>query len=205
MRRPRPSTLGIVLLALVAGFGLLVAWIGAYGPPPRLVRVLMSTSLGDRLAQGMLRAGAPAPPPGVTVLGPGDRLPDWVLSDVDGHPRSLAQWQGRRRVIVFWATWCAPCLQEMPRLAAAQHAQGKGGAQIIGIAMDDPPAVRAFLHAHPQDYPILLGDRLHPDPRVTLGNTRRALPFSVLVGADGRIERTRLGGLDAATLDRWMH
>lgn len=204
MRGPRRATLGIVLLALLAGFGLLGGWIYLYGPPPRLLDRLMSTRLGDRIAQDMLRASAPAAPNGVEVRGPGDALPPWVMPDTDGRDQPLAQWKGKRLVIVFWATWCAPCLKEMPALAAAQRAHGDNGAQIIGIAMDDPQAVRAFLQAHPPGYPMLLGDAVRPDPRVVLGDTRRALPFSVLVDADGRIVRTRLGGLDAATLARWL-
>jgi thiol-disulfide isomerase/thioredoxin len=205
MRGMRRPALGIVLLALLAGLGGLGAWIHAYGPPPRLLHLLMSTRLGDRIAQDLLRDSAPAAPPGVAVRGPGDALPPWTMPDaVDGRPRSLAQWQGKRTVLVFWATWCVPCLKEMPALAAAQRTHAGRGVQIVGIAMDEPDRVRDFLHTHPPAYPMLLGGNVHPDPRVALGDTRRALPFSVLVDRRGRIVRTRLGGLDPATLARWL-
>jgi thiol-disulfide isomerase/thioredoxin len=204
MRKPRRATLGIVLLALTVGLILSGAWIYAYGPPPKLLHRLMSTRLGDHLAQRMLSATAPAAPPGVTVLEPGDALPPWVLPDVASRSQSLAQWKGQRLVIAFWATWCQPCLKEMPVLAAAQQALGGKHAQIIGIAMDDPQAVRDYLRTRSPTYPMLLGDGLRPDPRVVLGDTRRALPFAVLVDRKGRIVRTHLGGLDAHTLARWL-
>lgn len=205
MRRLRRPALGIVLLALLAGVGGLAAWSYVYGPPPKLLHLLLSTRLGNGLAQDLLRASAPAPPAGVKVLGPGDALPSWTLPDAVGGPdRSLAQWHGKRLVIAFWATWCVPCLKEMPVLAAAQRAHAGKDVQVVGIALDDPAAVRRFLRDHPPAYPMLLGGGLRPDPRVVLGDTRRALPFSVLVGADGRIVRTQLGGLDASTLDRWL-
>lgn len=205
MRGLRRPTWGIVLLALLAGAGLTGAWIHAHGPPPRLLRLLMSTPMGNRIAQDLLRDSAPAAPPGVAVRGPGDALPPWTLPDaVDGRPRSLAQWRGQRVVLTFWATWCVPCLKEMPALAAAQRAHAGRGVQVVGIAMDDPARVRDYLRAHPPAYPMLLGGALRPDPRVVLGDTRRALPFSVLVDRHGRIVRTRLGGLDPATLARWL-
>jgi len=204
VRRPRLTAPGIVLLALLAGFGLLGAWTWTNGPPPKLLHLLMTTRSGDRIAQELLRVTAPAAPEGVRMLEVGDTLPSWVLPDVSGHAQPLAQWKGKTLLISFWATWCVPCLKEMPALAAAQRAHAGQGVQIIGVAMDNPLAVREYLDANPPVYPMLLGEALDPDPRVVLGDTRRALPFSVLVGPDGRIRRTRLGGLDAATLHRWL-
>jgi len=204
MRHPRLTTPRIVLLALVAGFGLLGAWTWVNGPPAKLLHLLMTTRAGDRIAQDLLRATAPAAPPGVRVLRTGDALPSWILPDVSGRAQPLAQWKGKTLLISFWATWCVPCLKEMPVLAAAQHAHAGQGVQIIGVAMDNPLAVREYLDVHPPVYPMLLGGAPKPDLRVVLGDTRRALPFSVLVGPDGRIRRTRLGGLDADTLHRWL-
>lgn len=204
MRRPRLTAIGIVALALAGGFGLLGAWSYVNGPPPKMLHLLMTTRLGNRLAQAMLRASAPAAPAGVSVLGPGDALPPWVLPDTAGRAQPLAQWKGKTLLLSFWATWCVPCLKEMPVLAAAQRAHAGQGVQVIGIAMDNPLAVREYLDAHPPGYPMLLGGALAPDPRVVLGDTRRALPFSVLVDPHGRIRHTRLGALDTATLDRWL-
>ncbi|KGI78896.1 hypothetical protein LF63_0102100 [Oleiagrimonas soli] len=134
---------------------------------------------------------------------PGDALPAWTLPDADGHPQALAQWKGRPLLINFWATWCIPCRKEMPALVAAQRDRA-GHAQIVGIAMDDPQAVRAFLAQHPLNYPTLLGEDAKPDPRAVLGNTRLALPFSVLVDRNGRIARTHLGPLKAEQLTQWL-
>ncbi|WP_240601733.1 TlpA disulfide reductase family protein [Oleiagrimonas sp. MCCC 1A03011] len=203
MVRSRSASLGIVLLAAAVGFGLFGVYVYEYGVPPKLLDRLMTTQMGQSIAQRLLTATAPAPPAGVTVRAPGDALPTWTLPDAEGHPQPLAQWKGRTVLINFWATWCIPCRKEMPALTAAQRAYADK-AQIVGIAMDDPQAVRAFLADHPTGYPTLLGEGVKPDPRAVLGNTRLALPFSVLVDSDGRIVRTHLGPLGTRQLAQWL-
>lgn len=204
MRAPRLTPLAWVAGALVAGLALLGYDYGRHGVPRKVVEAVLSTRLGDRLAQAGLRATAPPAPPGVTVLGPGDRLPDWTLPDPSGAPQALTQWRGKRVVLNFWATWCQPCRKEMPALVAAQKRHAGDAVQILGIAMDAPAAVRGFLAQHRLDYPVLIGSALTPDPVVRLGDTRGALPFSVLVDARGRIVRTHLGALHTDQLDDWL-
>ena len=145
-------------------------------------------------------------PAGVAVAAIGDPLPAATLSGLDDQPQSLAQWQGRPLLINFWATWCAPCIAEMPLLDAFRDAQPAGGLEVIGVALDDPAEVRAFLEGTVQvGYPILLGG--HPNPRdlsVQLGNSRSVLPFSVLVDAEHRILATKFGDFDADELADWV-
>ncbi len=130
--------------------------------------------------------------------------PPLVLPDLEGKPHRLDDYHGRRVLLNFWASWCEPCLREMPALAEAQAKFGEQGAIVVGIAMDEPAHVRAFLAAHPVDYPILIGEMGPPSSSLKLGNTRQVLPYSVLIGADGRILATHAGPLSAAQLARWL-
>lgn len=89
-------------------------------------------------------------------------------------------------------------------LTRAQREHAADGLQIVGIALDQPQSARAFLKRVPVDYPILIGIDADPVPTTVFGDTRGLLPYSVLVGRDGRILRTKLGSLDAATIKDWL-
>ena len=140
------------------------------------------------------------PPPSLL----GQSVPPLVLPDLDGKPHRLADYRGRRVLLNFWASWCAPCLREMPALAAAQAKFGEQGVIVVGIAMDEPMHVRSFLAAHPVDYPILIGEMGPPSTSLKLGNTHQVLPYSVLIDTDGRILATHAGPLSAARLTEWL-
>lgn len=196
------------LAALVGG--LLLLTIGSYvrygGPPPQLTRTLPGSGppLASDGAQTALRADAPPAPAGVTVWHRGDRVPATLrLPGLDGKSYLLARYRGRPVLLNFWATWCHPCRAEMPLLEAAQHRYA-GHVQVIGVAMDQPAAVRAYLQQTPVDYPIVLGLALQPDLTTRFDDTRGLLPYSVLIGADGRVAATHLGKLDRSTLQRWL-
>lgn len=150
------------------------------------------------------RALSPAPPQSPGVARIGDPAPPIVLPDLDGRPRDLSEWQGRPRLLNFWASWCGPCIEEMPLLDAFAATQPAGGVQTIGIALDEPGAVREFLARVPARYPHLIETPGSGDSSVRLGNTRSVLPFSVLIDAEGRVQRLRVGSFkDAADLRRW--
>ena len=145
----------------------------------------------------------PAAPEGVEVARIGDRAPDLVLRDLDGVPRRLDEWSGAPRVINFWATWCGPCIEEMPLLDAFAQEPGHGVA-VIGIALDEEAAVETFLDQVLARYPQLIEAPGRSDSSVRLGNTRNVLPFSVLIGADDRVRRLRTGAFrDADDLRDW--
>lgn len=134
----------------------------------------------------------------------GETLPDLSLLDLEGQHHALSEYRGRRLLLNFWASWCGPCLEEMPALNQAQKKFGDHGAIVLGIAMDEPDRVRAFLAAHPVSYPILLGRLAAPSTSLQLGDDREILPYSVLVGADGRIIATHAGVLSQPQLEQWL-
>jgi thiol-disulfide isomerase/thioredoxin len=146
----------------------------------------------------------PAAPAGTHLLTVGDSAADYALPDLANQPTTLAKWHGKVVLLNFWATWCAPCRAEMPVLSRLQREQAANGLQIVGIAMDQPASAAAFLKQMPVDYPILIGIDADPVPTTTFGDTAGLLPYSVLIGRDGRIRKTKLGALDPATIADWL-
>lgn len=150
----------------------------------------------------LLRAPDAASP--VPVAKPGDRLPPIVLPDLDGTRRALHALAPDRPLLVnVWASWCGPCIEEMPLLDRFAREQAPNGIEVVGIALDDVAAVRAFLARTPVRYPVLVDAPGTADAGVRLGNPRGVLPYSVLVARDGRIIRQWVGPLEAADLDDW--
>jgi thiol-disulfide isomerase/thioredoxin len=134
----------------------------------------------------------------------GQPAPVLRLPDMEGRTHALSDYAGRRVLVNFWASWCRPCLREMPALAAAQRRFGGDRPVVVGIAMDTPDNVRAYLKTHPANYPILLGRLDPPDSARQLGDGGSVLPYSVLLGADGKVLASHAGMLDATTLERWL-
>lgn len=135
----------------------------------------------------------------------GQRAPALTLTDLDGKPHRLSDYRGHRLLLNFWASWCVPCLDEMPALNRAQAKFGEQGAIVLGIAMDDPSRIRAFLAAHPVSYPILLGQLDSPSTTRQLGDVREVLPYNVLIDADGHILAIHTGALSTPQLERWLN
>ena len=155
-----------------------------------------------RLGQAILQAG-PTDAAG-PVARVGERLPAIALPTLDGETRHLADLAAGRPLLVnFWASWCRPCLEEMPALDAFARRQGANGVQVVGIALDEADAVRSFLDARPVGYAVLVDSPGPADSSVLLGNARGVLPYSVLVGTDGRILKQWAGPLEPDDLDGW--
>ncbi|WP_424682833.1 TlpA family protein disulfide reductase [Frateuria sp. YIM B11624] len=134
----------------------------------------------------------------------GQPAPAMRLPDLDGREHALSDYAGRRVLVNFWATWCGPCRKEMPALAAAQARFGGDRPVVVGIAMDTPDNVRAYLKAYPVNYPILMGRLDDPDSARQLGDGAGVLPYSVLLNADGSVLASHAGVLDGATLEGWL-
>lgn len=122
------------------------------------------------------------------------------LPDAQGAQQPLRQWQGKVLVVNFWATWCEPCREEMPEFVRAQREFGSRGVQFVGIAVDQPDKVVQFAHELDLNYPALIGGFEAVDVSKDLGNRLAALPFTVILGRDGRIAHTELGPLKPAQL-----
>ncbi|KAF1687058.1 alkyl hydroperoxide reductase [Pseudoxanthomonas broegbernensis] len=129
------------------------------------------------------------------------------LPDLDGKTRSLSQWRGQPVLINYWATWCGPCIKEMPELDAFAGTQSRaGGVQVVGIALDEASSVKAYLARKPVRYPVLVEAVEYGDSgsSARYGNAHGVLPYSVLLDAQGRVVRSKAGPLTAAELAAWQ-
>ena len=140
-----------------------------------------------------------------TGLKVGDAASPVALPDVDGQVHTLDEWKGRLLVVNFWASWCAPCRKEMPLLDRTQERLAAQGVQVIGIAADNAESTQAFLKEYPVRYPILVNDpMLGADVSIQFGNARSVLPYTVLIGRDGRIVAQRIGDFNESDLNDWL-
>ncbi|MBS0461245.1 MAG: TlpA family protein disulfide reductase [Proteobacteria bacterium] len=136
------------------------------------------------------------------MTGVGQAVGPLSLTDLDGKPQALPS--GRRVLVNLWASWCGPCRDEMPLLDAFAREQGGTGVVVVGIAEDDAAPIREFLRTSSISYPTLLDDA-NGHSATRLGNPLGILPFSVLLDADGKLLRSRLGAFpDQQSLQRWV-
>lgn len=124
-----------------------------------------------------------------------------TLADLGGTPQPLAQWKGKILVINFWATWCPPCIKEIPAFSAASRKYQDQGVQFVGLSIDTPTNVRDFQLEHRVSYPLLLAEPSVVQLTEGLGNTAQGLPFTVIVDKTGVISRVKTGMLSEADLD----
>lgn len=120
-----------------------------------------------------------------------------------GEAVRVADFRGKPLLVNFWATWCPPCVEELPMLNAFQQAQSARGWQVLGLAVDQPSAVRGFLNKLPLNFPVGMAGFGGTELSRTLGNVSGALPFSVVFGASGVVLHRKLGKLSEADLGQW--
>jgi thiol-disulfide isomerase/thioredoxin len=124
-----------------------------------------------------------------------DTVPQFRLADRDGTPRSLADWDGKARIVNFWATWCAPCRREIPLLKKLQRDHGAEGFQVVGIAVDFRDKVLAYAEEMQIDYPILIGEQDALDAAAAFGIDVIGFPFTIFTDTKGRVVAAHMGEL----------
>ena len=125
------------------------------------------------------------------------------LETPTGQIMQTASFRGRRLLVNFWATWCPPCIEELPMLNAFHADYASKGWQVLGLAVDQPSAVRGFLAKRPLQFPILMAGLGGVDLSKSLGNTAGGLPFTIIFGADGGILDKKIGKISDRNLSLW--
>ncbi len=123
----------------------------------------------------------------------GGATPPLALQDLEGRPHRLEDYRGKVVLINFWATWCEPCREEMPSMNKLRASLAGGSFEVLAINLAEPETrIRRFMEQVPMEFPVLL-DR---DTSAAKAWRARILPASFIVGPDGRIRYSVLGGID---------
>jgi thiol-disulfide isomerase/thioredoxin len=117
------------------------------------------------------------------------------MKDANGQDQPLSQWKDHTLVVNFWATWCAPCVDEMPELSALQQEISTQRIQILGIGIDSASNIADFARKYRISYPLYVGGMSGSELSRALGNQGGGLPFTVIIGRDGQVKKTYLGRL----------
>lgn len=167
------------------------------------VVAVLAAGAGYFLAKSMDSGMAPVPksvgPPDVDDL-LGKKRPDFTHKGIDGTSVSASDFDGRVWLVNFWATWCKPCVDEMPMLSELRSKEEGQGLEVVGIALDDAERARKFAEELSIAYPILVGKTDVVLTGRRYGNSTGLLPFSVLIDAGGVIRWIHLGALEREVL-----
>ncbi|ADE16581.1 Redoxin domain protein [Nitrosococcus halophilus Nc 4] len=134
----------------------------------------------------------------------GPLRPVFQLPDVNGVEHDIREWDGKVLVINFWATWCPPCLKEIPEFIELQKSLGGKGLQFIGVAIDTPDKVKAFIEKHGINYPILVSQEKGTLVTTDYGNDLGVLPYTAFINRAGQITYTHAGALDKETTKNFI-
>jgi peroxiredoxin len=177
--RPRLNHRPWIIVVAAGALGLLGGAALDYWQRERATRALVETSSAEIERPDVI----------------GTRRPDVRGRGLDGDERTLAAYDGRVILLNFWATWCPPCVEEIPALMAVQDRLGPEGLQVVGLALDEFEATREFAAELGIDYPVLVGGETAFSVAERFGNLPATLPYTAVIDRDGVIRAVHRGAL----------
>lgn len=118
-----------------------------------------------------------------------------TLPDAMGKMQDLSQWKGKHLIVNFWATWCPPCVEEMPELNKLQQDMASRNIQVLGLGIDSPEKIKEFSIKHHISYPLYIAGMNGAELSRMMGNDTGGLPYTLLISADGEVKKKYLGKL----------
>ena len=151
-------------------------------------------------------AGAAASQPGLNELSLDALRNFWTLSfeTPDSQSLPMASLRGKPLLINFWATWCPPCIEELPLLDNFYRTYKDKGWQVLGLAVDQPSAVRKWLQVKPLSFPVGMAGFQGTELVKSFGNTSGSLPFTLVVSAAGAVMARKTGQVTPDELQLWL-
>ena len=130
----------------------------------------------------------------------------WAMSfdTPDGKPQPMSSFRGKPLLLNFWATWCPPCVEELPLLNAFYQAQKANNWQVLGLAVDQPSMVRSWLKTRPLSFAVGMAGLDGTELSKTLGNLAGGLPFTVVFGSSGELLHRKTGKVTQSDLALWL-
>ena len=179
----RGMAIGTLLAAGAFAAGFAVSrWRGGGAPDPRAAGQSAWHAAGEQVIRS-------------SSAEPGDKAEDFRFTDQHGEERRLSDWDGKVRVVNFWATWCPPCVHEIPMLISVQESFRTQGVQLVGVAVDDPDEAFAMATELGMNYPTMADAYRTLDLLRAYGNRAGALPFTAFVDPKGTIRDRHTGAL----------
>jgi peroxiredoxin len=127
------------------------------------------------------------------------------FDDADGRDQPMSQWKGKLLVVNFWATWCVPCVEEMPDLQRIQDEFAARNVAVVGVGIDDADKIRRFRTEHALRLPLLAAGFDALGLVRGLGDLDGVLPYTVLISTDGRVLRRHMGQVKPDQLRAWLN
>jgi thiol-disulfide isomerase/thioredoxin len=158
-----------------------------------VLTLIATAAFGYFLYAGLEQETAPATSQVVAPAPAHNTRVDFTLPDLEGNEHQISEWDGKARLINFWATWCAPCRREIPLLKKTQTAHAENNLQVIGIAVEDLEPVIAYAEEAEFNYPVLIGQEEAMAAAEASGIDFIGLPFTMIVAPDGQLIKAHIG------------
>ncbi len=165
------------------------------------INLILATIVGTGIWFAMhKRPTAPEAP--VAVVSVPEQLTAFSLKDTDGVARNSSEWASKILIVNYWATWCPPCLEEMPTLVDFQTQYSPKNIQVVGIAVDNLEQVKDFMDTYGINFPVLIGGDDAIQLSQKMGNRISALPFTAIFDQNGKTIYAQPGKITHESLEK---